>query len=530
MRYHNFDRIPKFCGVWKKLTPVTQDRWLRTLLHAYVDETTKRGQMRSPVERLTAPKHVGPEMVPGSSALVPVRDYTPFASGIWVFGHLADRLSQGGTAVHLAQPQEVIETLSEWWGRDRADNDIKAHHVTGSFDPRFATELQKRGYPVDAMLLTSLHQTLAQFGARYYPDANLGFVVGCHHDRAHPHFHAVIHPETSSGEVIRFSGLKLGEAGEDKFEYLGSNFNLRARQLFVGLTHSVKPAQDPHPMAAKQWGLLCRHAMLEANPDSVDAPYVAANIFAKAVNAPDYASALVEVADATKRQYLLAQSATADPVHVRKRWGEIRDDWEAKRARVSDAGRKTFAVMAEQRLEPPYHPLCAPHTPPFPPCSLDYIMRAGDASHTHVESIPEAIKARRAASDNVRRRVNAALKGYRAAIEQGRRDRDAVIVQTGFGVAQNEFYGSLNLAAPLDLAELVSAPNSPPVRMLPTLRNTESFAEREMAQITEREAAVHMPADPADTPSILASRHIPRFRELCSPLAELQQAGPTIGP
>ena len=157
-------------------------------------------------------------------------------------------------------------------------------------------------------------------------------------------------------------------------------------------------------------------------------------------------------------------------------------------------------------------------------------MRAGDASHTHVESIPEAIKARRAASDNVRRRVNAALKGYRAAIEQGRRDRDAVIVQTGFGVAQNEFYGSLNLAAPLDLAELVSALNSPPVRMLPTLRNTESFAEREMAQITEREAAVHMPADPADTPSILASRHIPRFRELCSPLAELQQAGPTIGP
>jgi len=50
MRYHNFDRIPKFCGVWKKLTPVTKDRWLRTLLHAYVDETTKRGQMRSPVD------------------------------------------------------------------------------------------------------------------------------------------------------------------------------------------------------------------------------------------------------------------------------------------------------------------------------------------------------------------------------------------------------------------------------------------------------------------------------------------------
>jgi len=54
-------------------------------------------------------------MGPGRAPWFPVRDYTPFASGIWVFGHLADRLAQGGTAVHLAQPQEVIETLSEWW-------------------------------------------------------------------------------------------------------------------------------------------------------------------------------------------------------------------------------------------------------------------------------------------------------------------------------------------------------------------------------------------------------------------------------
>jgi hypothetical protein len=451
MRYHNFDRIPKFCGVWKKLTPVTKDRWLRTLLHAYVDETTKRGQMRSPVERLTAPKHVGSEMGPGSSALVPVRDYTPFASGIWVFGHLADRLAQGGTAVHLAQPQEVIETLSEWWGRDRADNDIKAHHVTGSFDPRIATELHKRGYPVDAMLLTSLHQTLAQFGARYYPDANLGFVVGCHHDRAHPHFHAVIHPETSSGEVIRFSGLKLGEAGEDKFKYLGSNFNLRARQLFVGLTHPVKPSHDSHSVAAKQWGLLCRQAMIEANPNSVDAPYVAADLFARVVNASDYGSRLAEVAEITKRHYLLATPAIADSDHVRRRWGEIRDDWDGKRVRVRETGRRTFAVMAEERLEPQYHPLCAPHSPPLPPTSLDYIMRAGEACHTQADNLPEATTARREASDGVRRRVNAALKCYRAAIEQARRDRDAIIVRTGFAVAQNEFYGSLNLGVPLDM-------------------------------------------------------------------------------
>jgi hypothetical protein len=42
MRFTTFDRIPKFCGVWKKLRPVTRDKWLRTLLQAYVDETTKQ--------------------------------------------------------------------------------------------------------------------------------------------------------------------------------------------------------------------------------------------------------------------------------------------------------------------------------------------------------------------------------------------------------------------------------------------------------------------------------------------------------
>ena len=43
-------------------------------------------------------------------------------------------------------------------------------------------------------------------------------------------------------------------------------------------------------------------------------------------------------------------------------------------------------------------------------------------------------------------------------------------MQTGFAVAQNEFYGSLNLGVPLDMAELDRAPNDLPARMLPTIR------------------------------------------------------------
>jgi len=44
MNYEAFSRVPNTCGIWKKLRSINSDKWLRTLLNSYLDETTKQRQ------------------------------------------------------------------------------------------------------------------------------------------------------------------------------------------------------------------------------------------------------------------------------------------------------------------------------------------------------------------------------------------------------------------------------------------------------------------------------------------------------
>ena len=555
MSFEEFSRVPINCGVWKKLKPVNSDKWLRTLLHNYLDEETKiRGIDWAETGAETTDEAHKKMLVEGKAPLRPDKDYAPLSSGIWTFGHVASRLSLKGVSPAQAQPPEVIKTLGDWWVSDRKDNAIKAHHIVASFDPRIAVELNRRGYPVDAMLLSSFHQTLSQFGARYYPNSTLGWIAGCHHDRANPHVHALLHPTDSNGKLLRVSGLKDGEQGEDKFQFLHKSFNTRARQLFVGLTLPREVTKTQQDLSLNQWLLLSRQAMLHAGPGSVDAPYAASDLLKRWLESRNYPEILEESSRETMAAYQLATPVSPDPVALGKRWSEIIDEWHVKTVKHTQTALDTFETVWHVKTEKPeptpqtyfgdawevkkgksdkpqlvpaYAPVTSPATIPTPPSIDEYIELAGAGQARNPRDLNEAMQARRAQSERQRLAFNQALKRYRASIEQSRRDMDAITVQAGFAVAQIEMQAAVLTGKKPKFLEF-SEPGKPVPRMLPTDARSEVFAEREMASLANVEAGYHQPEDPEALPSMLASSYSPKFRELCAPSRNLTDQSPTL--
>lgn len=525
MSFLEFNRVPNNCGIWKKLKPVNSDRWLRILLHAYLDEDTKnRPEEWDQLEEDAPEPERKKAVAAGKAPLRPGKDFTPLSSGIWTFGHVAAKMNSKGLSLTKANKQETIRTVGDWWTHDRKDSAVKAHHIVASFDPRISSELHRRGYPVDAMLLSSFHQTISQFGARFYPETSLGWIAGCHHDRANPHVHALLHPTDSSGKLLRLSGLKDGEQGEDKFNYLHKTFNTRSRQLFVGLTLGGDVSKKQMDLMVNQWLLLSRQAMIQANPTSVDAPYAASELLRKWLETGSYQEHLASAARDATTTYQISTPAVPDAKQLGSRWSEIIDTWHTRREGHLSSAMDVIKVMKTGKE---YQPTTSTISTPTAPSSEDYLQIAGQGMRSLPTTLVDALKARKAQSERHRIAFNLALKNYRASIEQTRKDMDAITVQSGFAMAQIELQVGVHAGKPPAFVEF-SEPGKSVPRMIPSVSRSEAFAEREMSAIASTEAAAHQPEDPMATPSLLATDYAPRFRELTAPSRHLTDMAPTL--
>ena len=501
MSYQTFERVPKYSGVWKKLKTVKNGLRLAELLNSYLDERTK--------------------IRPEGYTPMPGANHVPLSSGLWVFGHLAKHLASQGVNVAQAQPQPVIEQLTDWWVENREGAVAKAHHITASFDPRISSELYRRGYPVDSMLLSAFQSTLTQYGARFYPGETLGYVVGCHHDTDNPHAHALLHPTTDAGTLLCVSSPREGEPGEDKFVFLRETFNTRARQLFVALTQE-RVANLPTPEGVNQWQLLSQNAMLAAKPGSIGDTKAAADILREYISTPDIAEVIVPAVKTLTEIIEQGSKGLPTPERVTARCLSIEEEWRASREAHAALALKTHRLHRPSPDRPRYSPLASPGVRPGFQGALGYSQLAAAGNGKNPVDIWDAQRARRKQSDAIRGEVTKVAKAYRESIRGQVSALDQLHVQIGFAAAQVEMGEAMAFGTPPTFLE------SAMKRTLRTRAVAEQFAEREMLILAEREAVGHRPEDPSKTPSIFATVHGPRFRALSAPATHLTDLTPTI--
>ena len=524
MDYTAFSRVPVNCGIWRKLKPVDTERWLRTLLQAYINEETKALNRAGLAASTAGTQSARRGPIQAGTAMVAGEDYTPFASGIWTFGHVASEASKRGLAVAYAQPEETIGLVADWWSHDRRDSAIKAHHVVASFDSRIAQELQVRGYPVDAMLLSSFHQTLSQYASRHYPGDTLGWVAGCHHDRAHAHVHALIHPSTADGTLIRMSGLKEGEPGEDKFDFLRTTFNTRSRQLFVGLTQQPKASVAGVAEAAKQMMLLSRHALKSFPEKPVDALSKATDKVADCLGSRGYSLSLEAAVTSASEEFLATRPSSPDPTAVKSFWSQFHEDFGKRRSAHLDCALDGFKVITDQRKGGAnYQPVRSITSVPLPLLESEYCALAGMGGGKAVASLDEALTARRENSEHRRVEANRALLAYHASIDRARRDLDELQVRVAGASAQIALQSCVALGVPFSLIAKESEPGAGVQRALPSPDRVTFHAEKELGLIAAVEARAHAPADPGAKPGLLATDRSLRFRELASPAQQIHE-------
>lgn len=529
MTYEAFNRLPSYCGIWKKLKPINSDPWLKVLLQNYLDEHTKLKAESAKYAGLTAVNSERKKGILSGKPMVPGEDFTPFADGVWTFGHIASEAAKRGISPTFAQPQETIRTVADWWVADRKKSVIKAHHIVVSFDQRISHELHRRGHPVDAMLLSSFHETLSQYAARFYPGETLGWVAGCHHDRSHAHLHALVHPTTASGRLIRMSGRKEYEPGEDKFDYLRTNFNTRSRQLFVGLTQQPVVSPELAENAAEDLMLLARHAVKIGKSKPGDPIEFAVEQISSWASSREYATRLKEARASANEEYLLATPRAPDPEGIKAAWSEIYTQFTEGSDALFDTAISAIKTIIESRNSASsYAPERSKIAVPLPPKITDYNALVGMTPNEPNRVFEDASEARRHASDLRRQKVNAALIAYESSLGVSSKTLDQIQVKAAASAAQAALYACLSLKIPFTMRDAKLNVRGQVRHAIPSPSNIENFAEQEMAKIASIEANLHIPEDPSAKPGLLAAAQSPRFRELSAPLSINHSLNPSF--
>ena len=518
MKYELFRRVPLNCGIWKKLKPVVTNKWLSLLLHSYLDENTKNRPSNWVSNQSDLSDSERRNLVAkGRSRLIAGTDYSAFDEGIWTFGHIASQLANRGVKTPIAKNKNGIEALADWWVRDRHESAVKAHHIVASFDGRITSELHRIGYPVDAMLLSSFHHTMSKYGARFYPSDTLGWIAGCHHDSAHVHIHALVHPTTSSGKLLRLSGLRDGEVGEDKFDFIRTSFNTRSRQLFVATTQQIEAPKEVDELTFNHWLLLSRHAMLSVDRTKPEATYLAAEKYSLLVDSRSYDQALNEASKEVETSFAIGTPSSPDLGGLESSWDAIIGSLNERRQNHYDTA---IEVFKKHNSKEQYAPSFSSFQRPTPPPLHEYAAFASITSSTRVKELNDVLMARKSVSMDIRTEFNEALEKYQISVDQSRRDMDAIMVKTGFALSLIALETSMMKGVKPSYKKYTNDDNKTPKLLQPDAHK-EAFAELEMAKLAASESKSHQPEDANLTPSIHACAYSPRFRELLVPQRNL---------
>jgi len=99
--------------------------------------------------------------------------------------------------------------------------------------PEFAAELVEAGLPVGDVLFDCISRTYDSFAAQFFPNDEIGMIVGVHREKAHPHGHVLVFPVTRKNRRMNFSRLapvRLGDR-EVRMDFQGYLQDSFARQV-----------------------------------------------------------------------------------------------------------------------------------------------------------------------------------------------------------------------------------------------------------------------------------------------------------
>jgi len=102
---------------------------------------------------------------------------------------------------------EKAESVEEIWKIKLAEKGLKkiAHKFVFSLDPEIAKKMREKGIPVDEHLNRIVRETWRRYQDKFYPGQEIGYLDGIHHDRAHPHSHVLLYPQTAQGKPLNVS-------------------------------------------------------------------------------------------------------------------------------------------------------------------------------------------------------------------------------------------------------------------------------------------------------------------------------------
>jgi hypothetical protein len=164
---------------------------------------------------------------------------------------------------------EIGDAVEKIWKAMISRKGLKkiAHKFVFSIDPEVAAKMREKGMPIDEHLNRIVAETFRRYQEKFYPGQELGYLDGIHHDRAHPHSHILLYPQTAEGKPLNVSratkapNLKINAdclARVDYQEFIIQTAIELGQELEIAV--SRPPALGPRPIDFHQERLLSQAA------------------------------------------------------------------------------------------------------------------------------------------------------------------------------------------------------------------------------------------------------------------------------
>ncbi len=216
-------------GILKKAAPVTRSEHLARLVYGYLDETRKaravdpvlalmnysqRERYEDAIKMKRAPLRPGVDYIPSTNP-----------AKVRLFGTVREAMAPFFDDVDHADPHQLLDQMMDWWLQQVRGKKVIASNLIFSMHPAISTKLAEHGVSVDEVLFANATHALLVYANRHYPGEGIGWIGGVHHDRAHPHLHAVVFPLTNQGRRLNLSPLQAindGRGGKVRIDFQGT--------------------------------------------------------------------------------------------------------------------------------------------------------------------------------------------------------------------------------------------------------------------------------------------------------------------
>jgi len=177
-----FGKEVKLAGLFKKTSTVRTQKRVDFILKSDLDDRTKANYPdKSEVDGLSEEDFIE-ALFAGKANLCKGEDISPALPDCKVMacGYIQSELGLKEIG------KKEMPIVSEYWAERTPEMDLKkAHHMIFSHDPRVSATFSEMGQNCHGHLVSCAMESLNKYQRQFYPDNELGYVMGFHSDRHH---------------------------------------------------------------------------------------------------------------------------------------------------------------------------------------------------------------------------------------------------------------------------------------------------------------------------------------------------------